>query len=51
MIYIYEDLSAQYNKTMECYEALTKIENTYIMSKDKFSVNNIKNVINDVSSP
>lgn len=45
MIYLYEDFSAQYNKIMECYEALTKIENTYIMSVDKFSIDNIKSVL------
>lgn len=48
MIYIYEDYSAQYNKTMECYEALTKIDNSYIMSKDKFSIDNVKYVLKDV---
>ncbi len=50
MIYIYEALSAQYNKTMECYEALTKMENTYIMEKDTFSINNIKEVINSIDT-
>ncbi len=50
MVYIYEDYSAEYNKTMECYEALTKVDRTYIMSKDKFSINNFKNVIKDVNT-
>ena len=50
MVYIYEDFSAQYNKTMECYEALTKVDRTYIMSKEKFSPNNLKNILKDVKS-
>lgn len=50
MIYIYADLSAQYNKIMECYEVLTKIENTYIMSIDKFSIDNIKSVLKSVDT-
>lgn len=50
MVYIYEDFSAQYNKTMECYEALTKVDKTYIMSKDKFSSNNVKYVLNYVKT-
>lgn len=50
MIYIYEDYSAQYNKTMECYEALTKVDNTYIMEKENFSLNKVKNVLKDVDS-
>ncbi|MCI8352881.1 MAG: hypothetical protein HFJ58_04725 [Clostridia bacterium] len=50
MVYIYEDFSAQYNKTMECYEALTKVDRTYIMSKEKFSPNNVKNILKDVKS-
>lgn len=50
MVYIYDDYSAQYNKTMECYEALTKIDKTYIMSKDKFSIDNIKQVLKDVDT-
>lgn len=50
MIYVYEDYSAQYNKTMECYEALTKVDKTYIMSKDKFSSNNVKYILNDVKT-
>lgn len=50
MIYIYEDLSAQYNKIMECYEALTKMENTYIMSVNKFSIDNIKNALKSVDT-
>ena len=50
MVYIYEDYSAQYNKIMECYEALTKIDQTYIMSKEKFSINNLKNIIRNVDT-
>lgn len=50
MLYIYEDFSAQYNKTMECYEALTKVDITYIMSKEKFLANNVKNILKDVKS-
>ena len=50
MVYIYEKFSAQYNKIMECYEVLTKVDKTYIMSKEKFSYNNVKYVLKDIES-
>lgn len=49
MVYIYQSFSAQYNKTMECYEALTKMDKTYIMSQEKFSVDNLKSVVKDLN--
>lgn len=50
MIYVYEDYSAQYNKTMECYEALTKIDKTYIMQAEKFSLNNVEQILKGIKS-
>lgn len=50
MIYVYEDYSAQYNKTMECYEALTKIDKTYIMRAEKFSLNNVEQILKGIKS-
>lgn len=48
MVYVYEDYSAEYNKTMECYEALTKMDKTYIMSTEKFSLNNVEQILKGV---
>lgn len=48
MIYIYSNVSAQYNKMMECYEACTSMDKTYIMSEDMFSVENFKKVIGGI---
>lgn len=48
MLYIYDDLSAQNNKTMEMYEALTKVDKSYIISTEKVSISKIKEALNEV---
>lgn len=50
MIYIYDDLSAQDNKTMEMYEVLTKVNTSYILSTKEVSISQIKNVLSEVDT-
>lgn len=47
-IYSYEDKTAQYNKIMECYEALTKIDKTYIMKNTDVSCEKIENTLKGI---
>lgn len=47
-IYVYEDISVQYNKTMECYEALTKANMTYIMQSDIATAEHIEKTLEDI---
>lgn len=50
MIYIYDDLSVQDNKTMEMYEVLTKVDESYIISTEKVSISEIKNALSEVDN-
>ncbi len=44
-IYIYDNLSAKYNKSMECFEALTKIDETYIMVYENVNEENMSKAL------